>query len=378
MGSMYKHFEAKDIKSARTRLNEAIPLTGSLTNGSVYGTDNIKTYAHGIFVSCYDYPYLSSSANQICDLSVGVGVNGDSYLSSSAWAAKKRNIYNMFSQVLVGHDADGDILRFDQDGDLVNAGTKYDDVFIIPFSRLLYKDEIKKGSFSLTLGIEEDYDGLGGGEGEGTAGMCDETITIEDEDAENDYRVNSPAGEYGILRVTDDTTAAPNDTETDADYDPRCGLIFYQAGIVVLSHDIFNAFDSVSNIHGKISSSGADCEMDSSGQTVTQLLRNGSIEDACDALRHRICRIDFNNTTELHSTIYTLRVDGFNHSSNPTYLSGSQIRTKRSRYDQDTVYFTGGELVAADGAVLAKFSVSEPIKHQASTDSKVIRVRLDY
>lgn len=63
-----------DITTTRTLLHESIPLTGTIISGT-YGTfpndDNIKNYTHGQFQSVYDYPYLSSSANHIFDLTLG-------------------------------------------------------------------------------------------------------------------------------------------------------------------------------------------------------------------------------------------------------------------------------------------------------------------
>jgi hypothetical protein len=40
---------------------------------------NIKSYGHGMFSSVYDYPYLSSSANQIFDITVGVSADSNAY-----------------------------------------------------------------------------------------------------------------------------------------------------------------------------------------------------------------------------------------------------------------------------------------------------------
>ena len=67
-----------------------------------YTDNNIKNYTHGMFQSVYDYPYLSSSANHIFDLTMGYA--GDSALSASANTqnAKKINMYNQFAQTLLG------------------------------------------------------------------------------------------------------------------------------------------------------------------------------------------------------------------------------------------------------------------------------------
>ena len=55
------------------------------------------------------------------------------------------------AQVLVGHDATGSILEFDQDGDISSGGTKIREAVFINFALLLTKDEIKKGSFVAKL-----------------------------------------------------------------------------------------------------------------------------------------------------------------------------------------------------------------------------------
>ena len=111
---------------------------------------NIKNYSHGRFQSVYDYPVLSSSANHIFDLSVGY--SSDSSYAGTSDDSKKFQIYNQMAQILVGHDITGSILRFDQDGNLIDSGSdKYKEAIFISFSRLLSKDEIKKGSFNLIL-----------------------------------------------------------------------------------------------------------------------------------------------------------------------------------------------------------------------------------
>ena len=62
-----------DVTTTRTLLHEVIPMTGSIYrhNTGAYNDENIKNYTHGMFQSVYDYPYLSSSANHIFDITVG-------------------------------------------------------------------------------------------------------------------------------------------------------------------------------------------------------------------------------------------------------------------------------------------------------------------
>jgi len=120
--STIKKLQTEDVASTRTLLHEAIPVTGSLISGT-YGTDsdvrglNIKTYDHGMFQSVYDYPYLSSSANHIFDLTCGYTATSGLSGAASTQNAKKINIYNQMAMTLAGFDVNGNIRTFDSDGD---------------------------------------------------------------------------------------------------------------------------------------------------------------------------------------------------------------------------------------------------------------------
>ena len=194
MASTFKNLSPNDKISTKTLLHEAIPITGTIVSGT-YADNNIKNYSHGMFQSVYDYPYLSSSANHIFDVTVGMA-NASALSASSppavAQQAKKINLYNQMAQVLVGYDRTGSIQQFDEDGNLTD-GDKLNECIFLSFSRLLVKDEIKKGSFNLELGVNSDY-----------ATPFTKRIKIVDENAANSYKVNSPVGEYGIL-VADST-----------------------------------------------------------------------------------------------------------------------------------------------------------------------------
>ncbi len=149
MATTFKTFLNNDQISSRTLLHEAIPLTGTIMSGT-YADLNVKTYSHGMFTSYFDYPYLSSSANHILDITAGYSSYSNVSASNTATSnhsqlSKKVNIYNQMAQVLMGHDVTGTIRQFDEDGDL-SGGTKMDECIFVNFSRLLVKDEIKKGS----------------------------------------------------------------------------------------------------------------------------------------------------------------------------------------------------------------------------------------
>ena len=129
-----------DITTTRTLLHESIPLTGTIVSGT-YNDENIKNYTHGQFQSVYDYPYLSSSANHIFDITVGY--DEGSSLSGSSGAtleAKKINMYNQFSQVLLGFTGStNDVRKFELDLTLDGAGEMKEALFL-NMSRLTPKD----------------------------------------------------------------------------------------------------------------------------------------------------------------------------------------------------------------------------------------------
>jgi hypothetical protein len=369
MATSYKTFLNNDITSTKTLLHEAIPLTGALVSGT-YGTfpngDNIKNYAHGMFQSVYDYPYLSSSANHIFDLTVGYSgiTDYESALSSSTSVqnAKKINLYNQMAQTLMGYDQNGNIQPFDRDGDITGGGEKIRDAIFINVARLLGKDEIKKGSFTLKIGT--------GSYGDNSANST--RITIQDTNAQNDYRVNSPAGEYGILSCS---SGAASGT-------PSCGLIFYQAGVVVLSSSIFQstAVGGILAVSGAVGKNNYVSMTQTAGNSsIREVLTASQISGTCDALRHRFYDMSFNNTTELNSTIHFCRANhnDFNYSSNPTYLSSSKIVVKNNTQDAPVSYITTVGLYSADNELLAVAKLSEPLKKDP-TNEMTIRVRLDY
>jgi hypothetical protein len=363
MATTFKTFLNNDIASARSLLHEAIPITGSIVSGT-YSDNNIKNYTHGMFQSVYDYPYLSSSANHIFDLTVGM--SSDSYFSQSgadtgfagyvsSQFTKKRNIYDQMAQVLVSYDVSGNIRPFDQDGNIAKGGNKIKDAFFVNFARLLNKDEIKKGTFTINF--------LTGGQPDTPSNE----MTISDYNADTNFKVNSPTGEYGLLYTS--SVASPP-------IDSAVGHVYYQAGIAVITASIFSDYWPNPSSFCGFGAIGASYET-SSYQAV---LSASTIQSFADGLRNRLTNIQFNNTTELNSTIYFCRanVGDYNYSSNPTYLSASKIIVKGNQpFAQPVSYITTIGLYAPNNELLAVAKLSEPLKKTPSNEL-TLRVRLDY
>lgn len=354
-GTFFKTFTSSDRTTTKTLLHEAIPITGTLVSGTYTGTSpdsdgvtrdkNIKTFSHGLFQSVYDYPHLSSSANHIFDIATGFSRDDLSdYAETTVQKEEKANIYSQMAQVLAGYDVDGNVRKFDVDGDL-SGGDKIHNAIFINFSRLLVKDEIKKGSFEMTINSAQ------------TTAAPNSTL-ITDSGAATSYKVNSPAGEYGILKSG--TT--------------NVGLIYYQAGIIVLNLGGEGAAATTNTVfdYDTTEWSGTD--------TIETTVRGGTINVIADGLRARISNISFSNTTELNSTIYFCRAshNEFNYSSNPTYLDGSEIRVKNGNIlAPPRSYVTTIGLYSADNELLATAKLSEPLRKDP-TNELTLRVRLDY
>ena len=265
------------------------------------------------------------------------------------------------AQVLVGYDTGSNIQPFDRDGDISAGGTKFKECVFINFARLLAKDEIKKGSFAMSFIT-------GGTPGSPVLGPG-ELLELADHGAANSFKVNSPAGEYGLIFTSSAATSNPPEA---------WGHVYYQAGIVVLTASVFRQIvDTDSENSGTTWGSG-DAEYDtSSAETV---LSGGTIENFADGFRNRLFNLEFNNTTELNSTIYFTRANtgDYNYSSNPTYLTASKIRVKGNNPLAEPVsYITTVGLYSADNELLAVAKLSEPLKKTPSNEL-TLRVRLDY
>ena len=396
MATTYKTLLADDITPVRSKLHEAIPITGTIISGTYSqpaGSGNplnIKNYSHGMFQSVYDYPYLSSSANHIFDLTFGIGKGSVLSASTTTQIDQKLQIYNEMAQVLAGNDSTGSINLFDNAGDFNGTENtqKMKEVIFVNFARLLTKDEVQKGTFSLLLGVDPT--------GSNSALVDDSRILrITDSSASaNVYKVNSPAGEYGVLYATGSTdfTLRKVSEGTARGGDP-CGLVFYQAGVAVLTASVFQVEQSGGLLANDLvaggvwPTAGSPCgfvNMQSASLTtgdagVDAMLVSASISGSSNAFRDRVSNVSFNNTTELNSTVYFCRANSneFNYSSNPTYLTGSKIRVKETRSEESAAYVTTVGLYGADNALLAVAKTSEPIKKQPSNEF-TLRVRLDY
>lgn len=377
---------ATDTTTTKTVLHEVLPLTGTIASGTYDSPDgasfNIKNYTHGMFQSVYDYPFLSSSANHIYDLTIGFDESSTLSGSATAQNSKKINIYNQFSQVLLGYnDTNTSVHLFEADETLDLEGAVMKNVFVIPFSRLITKDQIKKGTFSMLIGTgsyEQPFN---------TDAGKSSLLKIHDVSASATQGTH-PAlgGDYGILFMTQSANGSYPPDGTSLMSHPivvssslndaqGVGVVFYQAGIAVITASVFDQSGPADNF---FSASGPVAPA-SAFFSVSGTFTNQSISGACDAFRHRLANISFNNSTEINSTIYFCRlpVNKFNYSSNPSYTSGSKMVVKNDASDLPVAYATTVGLYNARNELLAVAKLSEPLK-KTPQNELTLRVRLDY
>jgi hypothetical protein len=340
---IYTTLTADQISTARETLYESIPITGTLVSGT-YGTypndTNVLKYtaSHGLFESVYDYPYASSSANHIFDLTYGV--RSGSSLTPVTQSAEKYRIYKEMAQTLLGFDVTGNVKNF------VINGTTVDKMLFVNFSRLLTKDGIKIGSFTASIGTGSWATPFAGGLKQLSDNPSSTYLTVNSD---------SPVGQY--WKIYSGTTY------TDAN---QIGFLFYQQGVLALNQG--------NSIFDYIAYSGSSGYLSGSS-----LASTGTITEVSDGFRRYVNNLQFQNTVQINSTIYNCQVglNQYNYSSNITYTSASQIVVKNSVIDTPITYITTVGLYDDTDQLLAVAKLSEPLR-KTSADSINLRVRLDY
>ena len=364
MASTFKRLNSDDVTTTRSPLYESITLTTPIIQQT--GDVNVKktigqaVYANNMFQSVYDGVYTLASSNPLFDVSFGVSAESSGTVAlgylSVAEPDKRVNTYNGISQIIQGFDSSGAVKSFI---DKTTNNTKYHNLVFLSLSRLIGKDEVRRGTFKLKFDVAD-------------SGSTSSLLEITDADSTNNYYIDSPTGDYGVLKVT--TTTANSDKEV--------GFIFYQAGVVAVSTSIFAKYDNTKtelvsikeNKKGHLSSA----TLFATNTYISDLFTKGSFTVLADTVRARISYLEFQNTTEINSAIYFCRANHneFNYSSNPTYIKDSKIVVKNSSFDSPVSYITTVGLYSVDEELLAVAKLSEPIK-KTPDDSILLRVRLD-
>ena len=359
MASSYKYLADHD----RVVINNELDTQVTDEKGAGWATSSYSPYYFVQFASGSTEWALATRTFDIT-----YGRSADTLTSSAGNYQAQKNIYNQFAKVLLGHESNGTIKKFNLEPEDASGAKVLHNALFVNFCRSQMADKIKQGSFDLTInpsGSEELH-------------LIDSGSIIRE----------CATGEYALLYASSSNT-------TDFDIVPGVndvqGLLFYEAGVAVISPYVFSRYDSINaNPSGSdefigentlgILSSSLNLDQIYDSQNIAYYVTTGSIEDGALALSENILTASYQSTTELNSSIYFCRAYNheFNYSSNPTYLKDSKIVVKGDDPEAlPRTYITTVGLYGEDNQLLAVAKLSEPVL-KTPENELIARVRIDF
>lgn len=292
--------------------------------------ENILYHSHRYFYSVYDNPALSGSSKKLFDVSAFSSPSDSNYISSGDAEKIKRKTYEMMRTKLLDYDFINNKKKefvFADDSKLT-AG------FVVAFSRHLFRDSIKKGSFIINIDGQNDI-----------------------YDISSQFSSSANLGDY-----------APLTRKTGGG---NIGFIYYDAGIVVLDRKFFNykVYQPQAGINQNETYSNDEFAFFKAPQDYV-------LKSFINMLNY----FSFEAENELQTGIFSCKIEpnDFRYSSNPTYFEnglGTRIKVKKNTQDEPISYFTTVGLYGKNNQLLAIAKVSKPIKRTKTNQN--VRVRLD-
>ncbi len=389
MSTVYKNFTDNDRVTVRTLVEEEVDLVGTKYNLDSFASDPTNcTGVSDTYLAVYDVAATETSKNQLFTISLARKAATSS--TETGYQKKLEIMYKEFSKLLFG-TTDNVVNDLDLEFANSNPSQKLANAIVINFSRSLVKDEIKKKSFELNVKLGTDAGSIKISDSYSTIGVSG------GDDTNYKYYEDSPVGEYAPLLLKStriDTDSLTLDTVTNGD---KVGIIFYQAGVIILSPYIFsdyasstgepddNSSDNIDSNEAGILSAAATL-ISSGSVNIETILKNTSFNaNHLKAIFQTLVAattevFKFTSVTELNSTVYFCRVfnNEFNYSTNPTYLSASEIIVKEGIPENlPSSYITTVGLYSDDNQLLAVAKLSEPIK-KTPQNELILRTRLDF
>jgi hypothetical protein len=286
----------------------------------------------GFWTTVFDGAPTSVSASALVDLTFGISTGSAVYGYSETFLKTEKNrVYEQMAKLLLG--SENNLFNFNS--------TIYHELFFILMKRRIYKDEIKKGNTTINIQVS--------GTTLGTP------LNILDTGASTAYTVGS-AGDEAFL-YSGSTVI---------------GKVYYNAGIIALATGVFSPVASTGMVYWSGSTAA--------NSYLNQVAVTGNVDNVVYGLKNRINLIQFNNQTNLHSTIYFCRAlnSNCNYSTNPSFIdSEGRIRVTSGSDNQTRSYITTIGLYDINDNLLAVAKASEPIK-KSPDNELVFRVRLSY
>lgn len=422
---VYKGIGPKDIRTARSYLNQLVDVVQESVSGSssrksyqVFVTGSgVASITSSIFQTVFDQDFTLATANEMFDITVGLfesssyvtgspGYGVDSagkltFSSNTAMMREKVQIYKQFAQTLLGSANSQFTSPFTNatTSDSINAA------LFLPFKRLFSRDGIKPETFAMKLFASAALDGSG------NATSYEKLIT----NGLTASNINYP-GASGSFIITDAGPGAnPQYTVggtvanlvKSTDTTNNVGLIFYDYGVVVLDMNkvffadqhmsgVISAATASDTISGVTSQAGKTfmgrtwTSANASAKFLPDFVVSASVDDIVNHVasvrfgnssNSNDTAVTFQNLTTINSTLVFCRAsaDEFNYSSNPTYVdaNGKIVVVDNPLVENPFTFITTIGLYAADDTLLAVAKLSRPV--EKSPDKELtFRVRLDY
>jgi len=415
----FKEISAADVKTSRSVLNQLVDviqedISGSATRKKyqLFVTGGIGPgVTSSLYHTVYDQDFSLQTANAIFDTTVGLYAAGSTVVSSSTgidsagkylfpsqsmMMREKMDIYQQYAANLLGSAESAFVTPFG------SAATTdiVDSALFISFKRLFTRDKIKRETFAMRMHYSASNANVI--QNLNSTSELDERIYTDFGAASN--RRRTFGGEVGNLVNAADTT-------------DNVGLVFYDAGAIVLNVDrVISSSQAVwgviSGMRDGITTGPAGITIDGStagsyniptGMTtiggpgtgvgtikfVPDLMVSASIDDILDHFMS--CRFSsgsltaqtFQNNTNINSTLLFCRAtaDEFNYSSNPTYTDTTNrivvIDEGQEDVQRSFSFITTVGLYDANDNLLAVAKLSRPIEKNDEKDLTV-RIRLDF
>lgn len=421
----FKEITAADIQTTRTALSQLVDVIQTDVSSSATrkgysmfvtaSTDpagTVYSVTSSLFQTVYDQDYTLQVANAIFDTTIGLYESGSTatsaslgvdssgkilFPSSSLMMREKIDLYKIHAGKLLGNPESPFYAPYDS----TTSDDQIDEAIFIDFKRLFARDKIKRETFAMrfyTTGVLD---------GNSNASTFEKALT-NGYTGSNIYKTSVS----GATIFTDVGAAANRRTAFGGDVGDvvnasnsanKVGLIFYDAGIVVLdASKVMFANQHVSGVISAVTSAGGGAGTNAtiigssslpssnrSAKFIPDFFVSASVDDIVDHITSTrfssgsFSAMTFQNQTSINSTLFFCRAtaDEFNYSSNPTFTDDESrivvIEDGQEDVERTFTFPTTIGLYDANNNLLSVAKFSRPIEKNDEKDL-TIRVRLDF
>ena len=419
VGGSFKRISPEDIKISRSVLNQLVDVVQEDVSGSstrrayqVFVTGGVGPgVTSSLYQTVYDQDFTLQTANPMLDMTVGLWYSGSTvqdaktgedsagkllFSSQSLMMREKTDIYRQYASSFLGDADQAFYAPFQINSSPGSTSTdRIDNAVIFSFKRLFSRDSVKRETFAMRL-----YQSA--------------SASTEDDGLPATGRANLRRTSISGSAIFTDIGASTNQTRTfggavgdvknAANTDETVGLIFYDAGTVIL--DMEKVFSGSQKMSGTIDAMATSAVIDAytttAGQTVMgswagntkaklipDFVVSASLDDIVDHIASTrfqsgtLTAATFQNNTNINSTLIFCRAtaDEFNYSTNPTFVDSTgriQVIDQGQEDVQRTFSMpTTVGLHDEFGNLLAVAKVSRPIEKNDEKDI-TFRIRLDF